>query len=232
MHPALDRDVRVGDGSGKQLAKCTEVEGIGGSNPSSPLNRILQLLEKGVLKNGVDNQDQRREHTSEESLGTLLLEKVDQGRPSGLRLLGLGAWEALFILVLARRHAGVHDPDGVGDEHGSATRNSTGNHGLSGSKLFRGASGFLSGLLESRARPLVPVVVDKVGHTDAEKGGFQSGIQSAQTLALNDVADRINCGTLGALRFDLGTRRQSNEGITAGQEMSANREPNTIPVNG
>ena len=227
MHPALDRDVRVRDGSGKELAKRTEVEGIGGSNPSSPLNRVLQLLEKGVLKNGVDNQDQRREHTGEESLGTLLLKKVDQGRPSGLWLLGLGAREALFSLVLARRHAGVHDPDGVGDEHGSAARNSAGDHGLSGSELFRSASGFLSSLLESRARPLVPVVVDEVGHADAEKGGFQPGIQTAQTLALNDMADRIDSRALSALRFDLGAGRQSNEGIAVGQETLANRKTPT-----
>lgn len=203
MHPALDRDVRIGNGSGKQLAKGTEVEGIGGSNPSSPLNDVLQLLEEGVLQDGVDDQDQRWEHTREESLGTLLLKEVNQRGPSGLLLLICGAGETLLRIALARSHAGVDDPDGVGEEHGCAACECTRNHRLDGGKLLGGASGLDSSLFESRARPLVPVIVDKVGHADAEKRGFQTRVESTDTLTLYNVADRIDGRALGALGLDL-----------------------------
>ena len=121
MHPALDRDVWVCDRCGKQLANGTEVEGILRCYPSSPFDNVLQLLEEGVLQDRIDHQDESRKYTGEEGPNTLLLDDIYQCSQSGLGFFRRGSGERLLRFGFAGSHAGVYDPDRVGDQDRSAS---------------------------------------------------------------------------------------------------------------
>ncbi|QBZ60971.1 hypothetical protein PoMZ_07917 [Pyricularia oryzae] len=163
-----------------------------GCDTAPLLDRILELLEQRVLKDGVDNENQRRHDATEQRLGTLVPQQRQQRGHGPRRGLDLGPLDdarlrlvcpvgqalfcGLFIvgsprdLLFPRGHACVDDPDGVRDEDGGGPGEGAGQHGLDRGQLARGAAGAHGGLFEKGARPLVPVVVDKVGDGDAEEG--------------------------------------------------------------
>lgn len=55
VHLALDSDIRIRHAGRKQLAQRTEAERNSGRNPPLLLDRVLHLLEQGVLQNRVDD---------------------------------------------------------------------------------------------------------------------------------------------------------------------------------
>lgn len=83
MHPALHGDVRVSNTGRQQLTNSAEKESVAGRHPPPLLEDILELLENGVLQDGVDDQDQRRQHAREERCRTLGLEELGQSRQRG-----------------------------------------------------------------------------------------------------------------------------------------------------
>lgn len=215
VHAALDGDVRVRHAGGEELAQSTEEEGNGGGHLAALLDVVLHLLKERVLKNGVDDEHQGGEHAGEEGLGTLVLEERHQRADGGgLGGLALGALlEVVLGVLLAGGDAGVDDPDGVGEDDGRRAGNGARNHGLNGGELLVGAAGGGSGLFEEGARPLVPVVVDKVGDADAEQRRVDARVQARHALAGNDLLDGIPELALFLFGFDLGTCREGDERV-------------------
>jgi hypothetical protein len=173
------------------------------------------LLEESVLENRVDNEDKSRDDTREKSLRTLVLEEQQQsadgaGSLGRLRLAGL---EILLLLLLACSDSGVDDPDRVGDDDGGRTSDRTSNHGFNGRELGASATSLGSSLLEETASPFVPVVVDKVGDADAEEGRVNTGVETRDTLAGDDVANSLAELALGLLRLDLSACGEGNERV-------------------
>lgn len=159
MHAALDSDVRVGNARGQQLAQGTQVEGVLWCDTPPLLEHLLELLEDGILENGVDDQDQGRHDTGEQARKALFAHKGEEGaeRRRGFLRGCRSAWERLVRgLRLARRHARVYHPDGVGHEDGGATSEGARHHGLDGRELRGSATGFERGLFEEGAGPFVP----------------------------------------------------------------------------
>lgn len=209
MSSRLDSDVRVSDGGGCELAQSTEVEAVLGCDTTTLLNRLFQLLENGVLEDRVDDQHKSWQHTREESHEALILDDSQKRADgAGAELLGLcsllGGKSTLVALVLAGCHASVDDPDGVGDEHGCASSNRTSDHALQCAELASvGTVGSLCSLDESSTGPFVPVVVDKVGNTDAEKSRLETCVKTADTFASDDFASCCKHVGVGFLGFDL-----------------------------
>ena len=136
MHPALDGDIRVRDARGEELAEGAEIEGVGRGDTALLLEHVLQLLEDGVLQDGVDDEDEGGHDAGEEAQRALIADDGEQGGQGGGRSGGLCAREHLLVgLGLARRHARVDDPDGVGDEDGCAARDGAGDHRLDRGEL-------------------------------------------------------------------------------------------------
>ena len=67
-----------------------------------------------------------------------------------------GGENGLRGLGLARCHARVDDPDGIGDEDGGGAGDEAGDHGFEGGEFLGGAAGFERGGGEEGARPFVP----------------------------------------------------------------------------
>jgi hypothetical protein len=215
VHLRLDGDVRVGDGSSKQLAEGTEEEGDSRSYLATLLNCVLELLEESVLKDRVDNEDKSWDDTREESLRTLVLEEQQQsadgaGSLGRLRLAGL---DILLLLLLASSDSSVDDPDRVGDDDGGRTSDSTSDHGLNGGELGASATSLGSSLLEETAGPFVPVVVNKVGDADAEEGRVNTGVETRDTLTGDDVANSLTELALGLLGLDLSACGEGDERV-------------------
>lgn len=225
VHLRLDRDVRVGDARGEELAEGAEDKGDAGRDAALLLDHVLHLLEQGVLQDGVDDEDEGGDDAAEQGLGPLLLEQGQQGADGGRAALALGAGLAgallLLDVALARRHARVDDPDGVGQDDGGGAGEGAGHHGLERRQLGSRAAGLLRRLLEEGPRPLVPVVVDKVGHADAEHGRVQAGVQARHALARDDAPHRRQEGRLAPGRLDLRARRQGDQGVSAEREKSS-----------
>lgn len=176
MHLTLDSDVGVSDGGGKELSESTQEEGNARGDLAPLLDRILHLLKKSVLKNGVDDQHESWDDTREEGLRSLILEKGQQRAQcaGGLRRsTGLGVG-----LLCTGGDPGVDDPDRVCDNDGGRSSKGTSKHGLNGSELLASASGIGCGLLEEGSGPFVPVVVDEVGDADAEERRVNSGVET------------------------------------------------------
>lgn len=216
----LDGNVRIGDGRREQLAQRAQEEGDGGRDAALLLDGVLELLEQRVLQDGVDDQDQGGQDAGEQRLRALVLEHGQQ-RPDGAGRLGLllaaaARQQRLVVLglVLARGHARVEDPDGVRDDDGRRAGERAGHHALGRGQVLGEAAGLLEGGgLEGGARPLVPVVVHKVGHGDAEEGRVEARVQAAESLALDDVLDGLEEGRVGALGLDLGAGGEGDEGV-------------------
>lgn len=83
MHLALEGDVGVGDGGGKELAEGAKEEGDGGGDFCPLLDGISQLLKEGVLEDGVDDEDESGGEASKESLRALVPEQGDEGGQGG-----------------------------------------------------------------------------------------------------------------------------------------------------
>lgn len=136
----LDRDVRVGDAGGGQLAEGAEQEAVAGCDFASLLQHLLQLLEDGVLQDGVDDEHERGQHAGEEARGPVFAHDFEEGRErvgGALLLRGWGGGFAFFGgqerfggLFFARGHACVDDPDGVRDQHGGGAGDGARGHGL------------------------------------------------------------------------------------------------------
>ena len=200
MHPALDSDIWVCDGSGKELAESTQVKSVLGCYSPPLLNHVLQLFEEGVLQDRVDHQDESREHAGEERLGAFLLEDIPHCLYGGLGLLGWGPRETCLLrLRLAGRHAGIHDPDRVSDHDCGAACECTRDYGFHRGEFLRCPASFDGGLLESGAAPFVPVVVDEVGNADPEESRVQPRIQTVDALPLHDATDSIDGARLRTL---------------------------------
>jgi hypothetical protein len=241
MHPALHRDVRVGDAGREQLAQGAEVEGVLGCDPALLLEEVLHLLEHGVLQDGVDDEDKRGRDTSEQTQRALVADQSEQGSECRGRLRRRAARQDLLVrLGFARRHACVDDPDGVCEQHGGRPGDGACDHGLDRCELARGPAGFERGFLEEGACPFIPlvvsvllhqerrrgctVVVDEVGHGDAEQSGIHARIQPRDALALDDAACSAQCRGLGALRLDLRAGREGDERVGQGHgEQSSTR---------
>lgn len=215
MHPRLDRDVRVGDARRKQLAEGTEVEGVGGCDAAALSKAVLELLEDGVLQDGVDDEDEGGHNAGEQPGGAFLPDESEQCAERGRRLRGLRTREdGLIRLGLARRHARVDDPDGVCDEHSRAACNGARYHGLDGRELLGGPASLERGLLEESTRPFVPVVVDEVCDADAEECGVETGVETCDALALDDAAGGVEGGGLRTFGFDLSPGRERDQGVS------------------
>ena len=159
MHPALHRDVRVGNTRSEQLAQGAHVKRILGSDPPLLLEEVLHLLEHGVLQDGVYDEHQGWGHAGEQAQGSLLANQREQRGERGGRFGGRGAGQhGLVRLVLARRHARVDDPDGVREEDGGRAGDGACHHRFDGGELHAGAAGLEGGLLEEGAGPFVPCV--------------------------------------------------------------------------
>jgi hypothetical protein len=134
----LDRDVRVRDARGGQLAEGSEQEAVGCGHLATLLEHLLQLLEDGVLQDRVDDQDECGQHAGEQTSRTVLADDLEEGRQSAwlasLLHFHVADLDGLFGLGLAGGHAGVDDPDRVGDEHGGRAGESTRGHGLEGAE--------------------------------------------------------------------------------------------------
>lgn len=221
MHLALNSNVGVGDGGGKELADGAKEEGNGGGDLSALLDGVLHLLKKCVLEDWVDDEHQGGDDAREESLGALVLEESHEGADGGRgggSLLSLAGLEIAFVVLLARGDARVDDPDGVGEDDGSRTSNGTGNHGLDGRELLVGAASRSGSLLEERARPLVPVVVDEVRDADAEKRRVDARVQTGHALARNNLLNGIDELALCLFGLDLGAGREGDERVAVGEK--------------
>lgn len=122
-----------------------------------------------------------------------------------------------------RRHARVHDPDRVGDEHRCAAGERSRNHGLDRGELLRRATSLQRSLLEEGPRELIPVVVYEVCNADAEQRRLESGVESDDAFPFDDAPRGVEGRGLRAFRFDLGARGEGNEGVTASVSLEAAR---------
>jgi hypothetical protein len=159
MHPALHSNVGVRDTRGQQLAQRTQVKGILWCNAPPLLQHLLQLLEDGILEDGVDDQDQGRHDAGEQARRALVTHEGEEGAEGGRGFLcGCGCARERLVRAfrLARCHARVYDPDGVGHEDGGATGEGARHHGFDRGELGGGATGFERGLFEEGASPFVP----------------------------------------------------------------------------
>jgi hypothetical protein len=157
MHPRLDGDIWICDASCKQLAHRTEVKCILRRDPPLLLQKLLHLLEKGVLQNRIDNQHQCRHDAREQAGRALITDERKERAKRRRRLDGLCSRQNLLLgIVLARRHARVDDPDGVCDKHRRAAGKRACEHRLDGGELHRRAASFERGFFEPRAGPFVP----------------------------------------------------------------------------
>jgi hypothetical protein len=216
VHLALDGDVRVGDGGGKELAEGAEKEGNGGRHLALLLDRILHLLEERVLKDGVDDEHQGRDDAGEEGLGPLVLEEGHEGSDGARGLLGPGDGAALDVglfFLLAGGDASVDDPYGVGDDDGRGAGKGAGQHGLDGGELLAGATSLCGGLLKRGPGPLVPVVVHKVGDADAEESRVDARVKAGDALAGDNLLDSLDKLALGLFGLDLGAGRECDERV-------------------
>lgn len=217
VHLALDGDVWVRHRRGKELAQGAEEEGDSRSHLSPLLDVVLHLLEERVLKNGVDNQDQRGQDTGEKALRTLVLEEGHEGANRGWRLSGLASLEVSLGVVLARGDTSVHNPDGVGDDDSGRTGDGAGDHGLNCRELLVGASGRGGGLLEEGTGPLIPVVVDEVGNADSKERRVNASVQAGNAFAGDNLLDSFGKLCLRLLGLDLSACRQGDQRIPRGR---------------
>jgi hypothetical protein len=218
MHTALDRDVWVGDARGKQLPERTQQESHSGCYPLLLLQDVLQLLEDSILQDGVDHQHQSRHYTRKQRLRPLLLNER-QRRPH--RAWRFSRHPISIHSLLPRRHPRINHPNRIRKQHRRAPRNRARNHRLNRRKPARSASGLDRALLEGRARPFVPVVVDEVGHADTEESGVEAGVETGYAFAGDDAADGIEEVGVGALGFDLGAGREGYERVAVRLSESA-----------
>jgi hypothetical protein len=217
MHLALNRDVRVRNTRSEQLPQRTEHKRNTRGDLALLLHRVLHLLKQRVLQDGVQDQHERGDDAAEQGLRALLLHQGDQRR-DGARVplaRGPGLPGALLLLEvpLACRHARVDDPDGVRQDHGGAAGEGARHHGLERRQLLVRPAGLGRRRLEERPAPLVPVVVDEVGHADAEDGAVEAGVQARDALARDDGPHGRQEGGLGSGGFDLGAGREGYQGI-------------------
>lgn len=228
VRAALDSNVRVRDARREQLAQRTEVKTIGRGDAPALLDHALQLLEDGVLQDRVDDEHERRQHASEQSSRALITDDGEQGRDGArgsalLRLALVARQHGLVALRFASRHARVDDPDGVRHHNGRAAGDGASSHGLQRRQFPTWAVGGHGRFEEPRPGPFVPVVVDEVGHCDAEEGAVQASVETGDSLARHDA---LGCGQgarFGFLGLDLGAGGQRDEGVgqTHGEETAA-----------
>lgn len=213
VHLALDGDVRVRHAGGEELAEGTQEESHERGDLAPLLDGVLHLLKESVLKNGVDDEDQRRDDAGEESLGSLVLEERHEGADGagGFGRTGIDtSLDVSLLVLLASCDTGVDDPDWVRDDDCGGSSEGTSQHGLDGGEFAAGAASFDSSLLKEGSGPLIPVVVDEVGDADAEKGRVNARVETRDTLTCDDTLNGVEEFRLGLLRLDLSTSRESD----------------------
>lgn len=214
MHARLHRDVWVCDARREQLAQRAKVEGVGGRDAAALRKTVFELLEYGVLQDGVDDEDKRGHDAGEKAGRTLVLEQREQRAERRRRFCGLRARQRGLVAVrLTRRHARVDDPDRVRDEDRCGARKGACHHRLDGCEFLGGAAGLERRFLEEGTRPFVPVVIDKVCDANAEEGGLEACVEPGDALALDDAAGSIEGRRLRTLRFDLGACGERDQGV-------------------
>ena len=192
------------------------------------LERVLQLLEDGVLQDGIDDEHEGGQDACKEGADTFIAQDGAQraqrrrlplvAAATTRQLCGLDVDVGAGIAVglgLARRHARVDHPDGVGQQHGGAARDGARHHGFRRRQPLARPPGLDRRALEEGARPLVPVVVHEVGHADAEQRRVQARVQAGDALAPHDVSDRVQRRRVRALRLDLRAGRKRDERVSA-----------------
>jgi hypothetical protein len=212
VHPTLDGDVRISQTRGDQLPDRAQPERVGGRDIAltAALEEVLELLEDGVLKDGVDDEDQRGEDAREEGFQTALLEEgsdfPDRARGLGLTRAG-GIREGGFGRgggsggsgggtgggrggALARGHARVDDPDWVSDEYCRGASDRSGDHRLHSRQLATAAS-LDRGFLEGAAGPFIPC---DPGESACEsrkrkRTGRGGNLSNERTIVVDEVGD-------------------------------------------
>jgi hypothetical protein len=204
MHPALKRNIRIRNRRREQLSQRTQQERNKWRYPPLLLEHILQLLENGILQNGIDDQHQCGHNTREQRRRPLILQQRKQ-RPDRRRgLNGLRARQRrIGDTPLPRRHSRIDDPDRVREQDGCGASNGACGHRLQHGELC-GLSGFDGRGLEARARPFVPVVVDEVCDADAEERRVEASVEPACAFAVEDMLYGCEEGGGGAFGLDLG----------------------------
>lgn len=223
MHPALDRNIRVRNTRSKQLAQSPEQKDHERCNASLLLNQIFELLEYGVLQNRVDDQHQSRHDTSKQCRRPLLPHQGKKCANCSRSLLSLLATQQRLVALLVPLpgcHACVDNPYRIGKENCCAAGKRAGHHALSGRQALGSSAGGNGSFLEECAGPFVPVIVDEIGDGDAEEGGVETGIETSDALALDDVSDGIEEVGVGAFAFDLGACGEGDERIAARDKVS------------
>ena len=58
------------------------------------------------------------------------------------------------------------------------------------------------------------VIINEIGHRDAEKGGFEAGVETSDSLTGYDSAGGVIGGGVCAFGFDLGSSGEGDEGVS------------------
>lgn len=222
MGLGFDGDIWVCYGGSKQLAQGTQEEGNGGRYPPFLLDRVLELFEQGILQDWVDDQHQRGQDAGKKGLRSFILQQCHDSSQRARGFGRLGTREGLLVLdlMLPRGHAGVDDPYRICTDDRGRTGDGTGYHTLHSCQLLGWAASLLGGALEKGAGPLIEVVVDKVGNRDAEDGRVETGIESRETLTVDDGPNGLEKGGVGTLGFDLGAGGEGDQWVPRGGIMS------------
>ena len=215
VRSTLDRDVWIGNSSRGQLPDRTKIKSIRRRHPPPLFEDILQLLKDGVLKNWIDDEDQCGQHAREERTGALVADEgykcPNRGRCFPWTL--FTSRKCILFMLFPRRHACVHNPDGICQQHRRRPRNGTRDHALHRGKLLARAAGLLRGFLKECPRPLVPIVIDEIRNGYAKEGGIETSIQAGEAFTLDDVLDGGEEGGGGAGSLDLGAGGERDERV-------------------
>lgn len=217
VHAALHRDVWICDARRQQLAQRADEEDVERPQLAPLLHHLLQLLEDGVLQDGVDDQHQRGHDAREQRQRPLVPdERQERAHRRGSLLWRRARDERLvrLLVALARRHARVDDPDGVREQHRRRAGDGARHHALERREpAGEAARAELSAALKGGPSPLVPVVVDEVRDRDAKEGRVEAGVEAGEALAVEDVLDGLEDRGRRTLGLDLGARGEGDERI-------------------
>jgi hypothetical protein len=97
MHPTLHRNIRIRNTRREQLTQRTHIKRILRRDPPLLLEKVLHLLEHGVLQDGVDDEDEGGGYAGEEAQGSFLADQREEGGECGGRLGGHGAREQRLV---------------------------------------------------------------------------------------------------------------------------------------
>jgi hypothetical protein len=216
MRPTLDRNIRISNARRRQLPDRTQIKRVRRRHAPPLLERVLQLLENGVLKNWIDDEDERGQHASEERSRALVADQRHEGPDRGgcfLLWTLLAPRERILLMLFPRRHPCIHHPDGIRQQDRRRPGDGACDHALDRRELLARTAGLLRRFFKEGPGPFIPVVVDEVGDGNAEEGGVEAGVQAGETFTLDDVLDGGEEGGGRAGSLDLGAGRERDERI-------------------